>query len=342
MWRGLREASRLPLDEILSIGRMVDPIIDEYLVRGASDPFKPILLHQFEAGGKRVRAALAILSCEASGGSKDMGVNGAAVVELIHNYSLLVDDIIDRGDVRRGLPTTRALYSDAMALLAAMFYRESLEELAEACRNPGEVRRLMVSTIKELIEGERLDILMEQAGRGGYLEESRLTEVTIRDYMDMIGKKTAALIKASCEIGCVEANAPKEVREALSNYGWSIGLAFQVVDDFLDIYGERTGKARGKDIQEHKLGNIVILYALETLPEEDGEKLLSIIRKENVSREDLAEAFKLIDRTDAKDRSRSLAYRLVEEGNEDLSKLPETSAKHSLLELADFIANRTY
>ncbi|MEM2122864.1 MAG: polyprenyl synthetase family protein, partial [Candidatus Bathyarchaeia archaeon] len=283
----------MSLDGILSIGRMVDPIINGYLVRGASDPFKPILLHQFEAGGKRIRAALAILSCEASGGSKDVGLNGAAVVELIHNYSLLVDDIIDKGEVRRGLPTTRALYSDVMALLAAMFYRESLEELADACRNPGEVRRIMSSTIKELIEGERLDILMEQAGRGGYLEEKRLRRVSIEDYMDMIGKKTATLIRASCEIGCVEAGATESLRKALSSYGWSIGLAFQVVDDFLDIYGEETGKAKGKDIQEHKLGNIAVLYAMEALPGRLRERLLSILREDRVSEKNLAETFKL-------------------------------------------------
>ncbi|MBS7645070.1 MAG: polyprenyl synthetase family protein [Candidatus Bathyarchaeia archaeon] len=332
----------MPLEDLLSIGRMVDPIIREYLARGASDPFKPILLHQFEAGGKRVRAALAILSCEASGGSRSTGLNGAALVELIHNYSLLVDDIIDKGDVRRGLPTTRALYSDAMALLAAMFYRESLEELAEACRNPREVRRIMVSTIKELIEGERLDILMEQAGRGGYLEESRLRMVSVDDYMHMIGKKTAALIRASCEVGCVEAGAPEDLRSALSRYGWSIGLAFQVVDDFLDIYGEETGKARGKDIQEHKLGNIAVLYALEALPERLRGRLLSILGENTVSPEDLAEALELMDMTDARDRCRRLALRLVEEGKGNLSPLPETDAKHGLLELADFIADRTY
>lgn len=332
----------MSLEEILSIGRSVDPIIREYLVRGASDPFKPILLHQFMAGGKRVRAALAILSCEASGGSRSTGLNGAAVVELIHNYSLLVDDIIDKGEVRRGLPTTRRLYSDAMALLAAMSYRESLDELAEACRNPREVRRLINSTIRDLIEGERLDILMEQAGRGGYLEEKRLREVGIGDYMNMIGKKTGALIRMSCEIGCVEAGAPVDLRMALSSYGWNIGLAFQVVDDFLDIYGEETGKARGKDIMEHKLGNIAVLYALEALPEEFKGRLLSILRMEEVSQEGLAEAFKLIDMTDARDRCRSLAFQLVEEGKRSLSPLPETEAKRSLMELADFIANRTY
>ncbi|MGC8850123.1 MAG: polyprenyl synthetase family protein, partial [Candidatus Bathyarchaeia archaeon] len=221
-------------------------------------------------------------------------------------------------------------------------YRECLEELVEACRNPGEVRRIIVSTIKELIEGERLDILMEQAGRGGYLEEKRLRSAGVRDYMYMIGKKTAALIKASCEIGCVEAGAPRDLRDALSKYGWSIGLAFQVVDDYLDIYGEETGKAKGKDIQEHKLGNIVILYALEALPESMRSRLLSILSESTVSSEDLDEALRLMDITDAKDRCRRLALRLVEEGKGSLSPLPDTDAKRGLLELADFIAYRTY
>jgi len=331
------------MEDILTIGKLVDPLLIEYLRRDISNPLQNIVLHQFKAGGKRIRAALAILSCEASGCLREQGLNGAALVELIHNYSLILDDIIDRGDIRRGSPTTRAVYTEAMALLAAMCYRESITELANACHNPEEVRHIMVSTIREVIEGERLDILMEQSGRSGkYIEKNRLRSISFKDYVGMIGKKTASLIKASCEVGCVEAGASENFREALSKYGWHVGLAFQVADDFLDIFGEKTGKTKGKDIIEHKLGNVVILYSLQSLSDSDRKALLTTIRKDTISKNDLVYVLALIDKTDARSESKRLAYKYIEESKRNLTILPDTEAKRNLLFLADFIIKRTY
>ena len=331
------------IDEILSIGKLVDPILNRYLSKEVSDAFHPIVKHQISTGGKRVRASLSILSCKAAGGLQENGLLGAALVELIHNYSLIIDDIIDRGELRRGVPTTRSLYSDAMALLSGMFYRECLSELTEDCRNPHEIRSIMISVIKELIEGERLDILMEQTDwRGSYIEQNRRLNVKFDEYLYMIGKKTAALIGASCEIGGVEANASKTLRNSLLQYGWYIGLAFQIVDDFLDIFGEQTGKTKGKDIIEHKLGNAVIIFALQTLPLNERQQLLSIIQQNTVAEEDLINALNLISSTNAKDQTKEYAYTLVEKSKTYLSILPETKAKQNLIALADFIVERTY
>lgn len=331
------------IDEILSMGKLVDPILNRYLSKEVSDSFQPILKHQISTGGKRVRASLSLLSCEAAGGLQENGLFGAALVELIHNYSLIIDDIIDRGELRRGVPTTRSIYSEAMALLSSMFYRECLSELTEDCQNPHEIRSIMIFTIKELIEGERLDILMEQTDwRGSYIEENRYLNVKFNEYLHMIGKKTAALIGASCEIGSVEANASKTLRNSLLQYGWHIGLAFQIVDDFLDIFGEQTGKTKGKDIIEHKLGNAVIIFTLQNLPCNEQQQLLSIIQKNTVSEEDLIEAFNLINNTNAKDQTKEYACKLVEKSKNYLSKLSETKAKQNLIALANFIVERTY
>ncbi|HID16787.1 TPA: polyprenyl synthetase family protein, partial [Candidatus Bathyarchaeota archaeon] len=250
------------MNSLISLGRLVDPIILSYLKEGAEAKFLPILKHQILTGGKRIRAALTILSCEAVGGERERALKPAAVIELIHNYSLIMDDIIDHGEVRRGRLTVRAKYSDAMAILAGMFYREVLDELVDDCPNPERMRGLMVNAIKETIEGERLDILFEQAGREEpYVRKFRYKRVPMRLYFKMIGKKTAALIKAACLAGGLSAEASSEDLETLGEFGWKIGLAFQVIDDFLDIYGEKTGKQKGKDIIEHKLGNAVILFA---------------------------------------------------------------------------------
>jgi len=324
-------------------GRDVDGVILHYLGQGASRDFLPVVLHQVEAGGKRVRSALSILSCEATGGDRAAALRPAAMIELIHNYSLIADDIIDRGEIRRGLPTVRAKYSDAMALLAAMHYREVLDEIANDCPRASDMRKLMVETIKATIEGERLDILFEQAGRDeDYVVKHRCKSVSWDLYFEMIGKKTATLIRASCLAGCLAASATEEATDALAGYGWKIGLGFQVADDFLDVFGEKTGKEKGKDIIEHKLGNAVIISALEELGDSKARDLLAILRSSKVNASKLKEAMKLIDGTGAKTRTYRLAEKLVKEGKAKLEILPESSAKTALVQLADFIATRVY
>jgi len=331
------------VDRILDLGRKVDPVIMEFLERNADRDFIPVLRHQIESGGKRVRATLTLLSCAATGGSVKDGLIPAAMFELVHNYSLIIDDIIDRGEVRRGVETVRKKFSEPMALLAAMFYRETLDEMAEEAHSSPEIRRLMRETIKELIEGERRDILFEQAGRESpYVESLRMSDVSFREYLEMIGKKTAALFKASCLAGGYASKAPRPFLDALNEFGWKIGLAFQVMDDYLDIFGEKTGKERGKDIREHKLGNIALLHALIDLDDEGRKALKEILSKTQVTEMDVVSALTLIEGTDSRSKTIELAKKLVEDGKASLKALPETDAKADLMAIADFIYERLY
>jgi len=331
------------IDTLSRAGREADAVILRYLERGAPRDFLPVVLHQVEAGGKRVRSALSMLCCEATGGDRAAALCPAAMIELVHNYSLVADDIIDCGEIRRGLPTVRAKYSDAMALLVAMHYREVLDEIADDCPRSDAMRKLMIETIKATIEGERLDILFEQAGRDeDYIVKHRCKNVSWDLYFEMIGKKTAALIRASCLAGCLAASASDDATDALAGYGWKIGLGFQVADDFLDIFGEKTGKEKGKDIIEHKLGNAVIISALEELSDRKAKGMLAILRSSRVNASKLKEAMELINGTGAKTRTYRLAEKLVNEGKAKLKILPESSAKTALVQLADFIATRVY
>jgi geranylgeranyl diphosphate synthase type I len=315
----------------------------KYLGKGAYEDFVPVVKHQIEVGGKRIRPAFALICCQTVGGNYEKALIPAALIELIHNYSLIMDDIIDRGEIRRGAPTVRAKYGDAMALLAMAFYREVLDEIAESCPKPNEMRALMIQTIKEMIEGERLDVLFEQAGRREeYIVKHRYANVPLDLYLDMIGKKTAGLIKAACVAGAMSADASEAEIKALSEYGWNVGLAFQVIDDFLDIFGEKTGKQRGKDIIEHKLGNVVVIFAAEEMTEEEKEEFLSILRSEKIDESKMNRALQLISGTNAKRRTRELAQKLVSEGKEKLKALPDSAAKKALEELADFVVNRLY
>jgi len=331
------------LSKIVSIGRKVDPLLIKYLTKDAPEDFKTILLHQIEAGGKRIRPALVLLSCEAAGGQQDWAIWAAAALELIHNYTLLYDDIIDRGELRRGKPTTRAAYGDTMALLAGLYYREAINELIFHSPASFRINEIMSKAIMELTDGERLDVLFEQAGRKErYLIEKRITTPAWDLYLELIRKKTASLFTAGARAGAIIAGASEEVERKFALYGLNIGLAFQVIDDFLDLLGkeEKFGKEIGKDIKEHKLSNALIILALQEIDEEKKNKLLSILRNENPKDNDIREGIDLIKSTSASERALQFAKEKVEIAKKSIESLPNSEAKCLLFELADGIVKR--
>src|SRR5437764_10602417 len=150
------------LARFIRLGQQANPVILDALSRGAPSEFRPALSYHFEVAGKRMRAAMVVLSCAAAGGRVERAIKPAAVVEMIHNYSLVMDDLIDRGEVRRGRPTVRVVLGDSVALLVAMFYREVLDDLILDCQATDDVRRIAVRAMKKIIDGERLYLLLEQ------------------------------------------------------------------------------------------------------------------------------------------------------------------------------------
>jgi geranylgeranyl diphosphate synthase, type I len=310
---------------------------------GSAKDFRPSLNYHFEAGGKRMRAAMVVLCCGAAGGRLEHAVRPAAVVEMIHNYSLIMDDLIDRGEVRRGRPTVRAAFGDSVALLIAMFYREVLDDLIEGCNETSKVRRIAVRAMKEIIDGERLDLLFEQAGREDpYLIKNRITRPTFDLYLDMIGKKTAALFRAAGEIGAIAAGASQHVVDGLGMFGWKAGLAFQVMDDVLDICGDKTGKQQAKDVVEHKLGNAAILVALRFMTERKQTELKRILRSERVSNAMVARARSLVNETPAESDCKDIAVKYLEDAKKHLAVLKESTYERELSNLADEIVTRSY
>jgi len=333
------------LEELSSMGSLVDSLLRRYLLRGSSREFSEVLLHQVEAGGKRLRPALTLLVCEAAGGRRDDAMNVAVAMELVHTYSLIFDDIIDRGELRRGKPTTRKKYGDPMALLAALHYREVISEVVNDGASPARLHGLVSGMIKNLVEGERIDVLYEQAGRqDAYIKRVRKTEPNWSTYERIVSLKTASLMRACAEAGAIAAGAPDEIVRAVGDYAGRAGEAFQIVDDVLDVFGEQTklGKQIGKDIAEHKLGNAVVLLALDELKGSKRRALLSILRKERVTRKDISRAIELMKETKCKERALALARQKVVSAKEALKPLPDTNAKKRLEELADSFVTREF
>jgi len=331
---------------LLKLGSLVDPWLERYLLRDSNPEFHEALLYPIRAGGKRLRPALTLAAAMASGGSIECATPAAAAVELAHNYSLILDDIIDHSELRRGKPTLWKRYGLSTAILAAVHYRESISQALNETRDPKLFNEIMARTLKLLTEGERLDVLFEQAGRTDelYVVEKRRQIVMLADYLDMVYKKTGALIETSCIFGALSAGAGAPIVEALGSYGRSLGYAFQIGDDIIDIFGreEVTGKRVGKDIEEHKLGNVVVLLAVEELNGRDREELLAILRRDVVDASSVKKALELISSTRAREKAEELRKRYSEEAVRALSALPRSEGRSMLEALAEFVATREF
>jgi len=334
-----------PLDLLVEYGKRVDPVMEKYLLRNAHPDFAEAVLYPIKMGGKRVRPALTLLSALAVGGNAEEAYPAAAGVELAHNYSLILDDIIDHSEVRRGMPTVWKKYGLSTAILVAVHYRESISEALNDTRDPEAFHEEMARVIKLLTDGERLDILFEQAGREDepYVLSKRYRKLKLEEYLEMVEKKTGALIEASCFFGGLSVEGvDDEALTALRSYGKNVGIAFQISDDIIDIFGEegKTGKKVGGDIKEHKLGNVVVLLALEELGEDS--VLSQVLRKNEVSWEEVSAAINEIKKTNAYRRADSLRKSYVDAALKALEKLPDSPYRRMLESLAIFIERREF
>ncbi|MFX1342298.1 MAG: polyprenyl synthetase family protein [Promethearchaeota archaeon] len=328
-----------------TIGSRVDEKMLELLAEGAAKDFHEVVFHQVQAGGKRIRPALSILFCEATGGSLEDALSSAAAVELIHNYSLILDDIIDDAYVRRNLPTTWKKFGHSFAILASTHYREAIEEGVLQSPNPLPIARIVADTIRELVEGERLDVLFEQLpGDQDYADKHRYHDVSLEDYESMIGYKTAALIRAACEVGVICAGGSDELQSAARGFGWKAGIAFQLADDILDLFAEeaKLGKKLGKDIYEHKLGNAIILHAIPLLSDTNRAFVLDVLRSPEPSESEVMKVIKLLKQTEASSIVQKQAKQLVDEAKRALEAFPNQKSTQLLISLVDFIYQRSF
>lgn len=204
--------------------------------------------------GKAVRPALATLSAQAAGAPARVGVLGAVAVELVHNFSLVHDDVMDGDTERRHRPTVWALWGTTSAILTGDALLALAQEvlLEDASPHRAAAARLLAEATRHLIRGQVQDVSFERRG-----------DVTVAECLDMVGGKTGALLSASAAIGAVLAGAPAEMVDALSTFGAHLGIAFQLVDDLLGIWGdpESTGKPVYSDLRSRKK-TLPVTYAL--------------------------------------------------------------------------------
>ena len=326
------------------VRKLVDPKIKELLNLYVDKKFEKLVNYQVETGGKKLRASLIVLSCLVCGGKTEDALYPAAGIEILHNYSLMIDDIIDHSFWRRRKKTCWKKFGNSMTECLGFIYSTAVFQAARFSKKPDLILDKLAEALKVLAQGEIMDILFEQSGRDeeSYVQKNRYQEVNLDNYLEMVSKKTAALIRAAMEIGGICGRATKKEITALKNYGFNLGIAFQIKDDILDIYGKekKFGQRIGQDIRERKLGSILTFYALKEMSSENKKRLLAILKKKKITEKDVRRAIKMIKETGAKEKATKLGEEYVKRAKEHLRNLPRNKWTRLLEDIGDFVMKR--
>ena len=238
-------------------------------------------------GGKALRPALALLSARAAGAPPERGVTAAVAVELVHNFSLLHDDIMDNDTERRHRPTAWTVFGVGPAILAGDGLLALAQDLLleDDTLKGAWAARCLSAAVLRLIDGQGEDLAFEKRD-----------DVTLPECLDMAGNKTAALMACACSIGAVHLGAPPTLAMALAGFGAHVGLAFQLTDDLLGIWGapEVTGKPVRADLRARKK-SLPVVAALSAGTAEAGELAALLAREEALNEEDLLRAAELVE-----------------------------------------------
>lgn len=232
---------------------------------GLYEPVK----YQLGMGGKRVRPLLTLMACDMFGGDVNSAISPALGLEIFHNFTLLHDDVMDKAEIRRGRPTVHIAWSENTAILSG----DAMQIIAtqKVCDAPANVHKevldLYNKTALEICEGQQYDMEFENRD-----------DVTVEEYINMIRLKTAVLIGCALKMGAIIAEATPEQSEALYKFGENIGLAFQLQDDYLDVYGDAKtfGKKIGGDILNNKK-TYMLISAMTLAKGEIKERLVSLL-----------------------------------------------------------------
>jgi geranylgeranyl pyrophosphate synthase len=287
-----------------------------------------MLDHVLGAGGKRVRPALALLSGSFQDFDLDLLVPLATSIEVLHTATLVHDDVIDGAATRRGRATANALFNNAPSVFLGDFLFAHAAELIARTDNV-RVIRLFARTLMRMATGE-LDQDVSAFD----------TSKRIGDYLQRIGGKTASLFATACEGGAIVSHAPEPWIEALRDYGFNLGMAFQVVDDILDFTGDEAamGKPVGGDLKEGTLTlPSLLLLEADPSPRNPVRRLFAARRNRDAY---LAAAIEAVRAGDTTTRSMAMAEEFSERAVMALAPLPDSDARRTLIDLAGYVLRR--
>lgn len=278
--------------------------------------------------GKRVRPILVLLSAKACGGITDSTYRGATLVEILHTATLIHDDVVDDADTRRGLASINAVWKNKVAVLMGD-YLLARGLLLSLERNDYAFLHSTSTAVKRMSEGELLQI-----------QKSRQLDIDEATYLTIIGNKTASLFSTCTEIGAVSATNDPQQQRLLKEFGENVGMAFQIRDDLLDYLGRRgiIGKPIGIDIKEKKL-TLPLIRALTQAEQREAKRVLRII-KNGAKQKEVEWVVHFVQEHGGIDYAISRAEEYATRARQNLTPLPETEAKESLMMFIDFVTER--
>ena len=287
-----------------------------------------------DGGGKRIRPLLTLFSCDAVGGGWKDAVPAALAVEILHNFTLVHDDIMDMSDSRRGRATVHKKWNDNIAILVgdalvAVAYHSLLESKSGRLQ---EITSFFTDGLLEVCEGQTLDMEFE------YMDD-----VTVDRYLQMIEKKTGALLKIAAAIGGVIGNADKKQLRVLKEFGSFLGLAFQIQDDILDVVADETklGKPMHNDIKTGKR-TYLLLYANEHAKKRKKAALKKVFNRTVRDTEDIQAVLDVYAQTNATEAAQKAVAHYTFKAEKCLQKLPKTPGRDNLISFAKMLLSREY
>lgn len=318
------------IEEIKKRSMHVDEGIREMLPIKEPEELYKAARYLPDAGGKRLRPAIVILAAEAVGSDINTVLPAAVAVELVHNFTLMHDDIMDRDDVRRGMPAVHVKWGESAAILAGdTLYSRAFEIISRMDNDPARIVKsidVLAKTCTEICEGQWLDVEFEHKDM-----------VTEDEYLSMVEKKTAVLYGAACKIGALLGGSSLKMADQMYEFGRMIGIGFQIYDDVLDMMTpeEVLGKVRGSDIMEGKK-TLIAIHAINS-----GLKL-DIFGKGKASKEQLDDVIRQLEEVGSIEYARNVALSYILDGKKELDMLESSQAKEILLAIADYMIERSY
>jgi geranylgeranyl diphosphate synthase type I len=293
----------------------------------------------FKSGGKRLRPYLTIKTCELFGESPQKAIPFASALEILHNFTLIHDDVMDYDELRRGKLTVHRKYGIPMAILAGdLLYTKVYQILLEYAPKNFEnedlikcIQSITNSTVL-LCEGQALDIIYPNA-----------TDINEKDYFLMVCGKTSSLFSACAEVGAIIGGSTEKERLAISKYAWNAGITFQIVDDILGITADekKLGKPVGSDILRGKK-TIIMIHALKNAQTKQKQQILRSLGNEDTSKEDLITTIKILNEIGSVNYAQKLAEKYMKSSLEFLDFFPDSNAKQDLFDLVKYFYQRTY
>ncbi len=317
---GIFDSIKVPMDEVeTKFYKELQP---------ETNSLADLISHISKYKGKRLRPALVLLSGKCVGEIVPQHIDIAIVVEMVHTATLIHDDIIDEASMRRHIESVNSKWGREISILFGDYLFSRGFTILSALDS--QVATLLLSqTVNVMCEGE---IIQLQRRYDIGLSED--------EYIGIIERKTASLCAASCRLGATFAGANRKVSDMLSSYGLKIGTAFQIIDDCLDVMGaeEEMGKSLNSDMQKGKL-TLPLIRLVNQLPKKELEAARELIFQYN-GKETKNAIVELLTEHDAVEYAFNTAKNIVKQAQEEISSLPDSKYKTTLMELADYIVTR--